>query len=374
MTQPAISRSPSNLLGLDYTAEAARFPLDPGLKGLPLIDAHAHINGREAAAIYGRVAELYGVSVTYSMTWWDQVAGVQETLGDRVRFIAFPRYQSMHEERDLPAMGLIRQIEAFHGVGARMLKFWMGPRIIDFIENVDPQILSRLDSPPRLEAMERAAELDMMFMVHVADPDTWFKTTYADAGRYRTKPEHYEGLEVVLQRYPDRPWIAAHMGGWPEDLEFLTRLLERHEHLYLDTSACKWMVRELSVHPRDALVAFLERFRDRILFGSDIVTSEEHLVAAPADTPMGDKASSPEEAFDLYASRYWALRIMFEGDYDGPSPIADPDLAMLDPEHHDAMSAPRLVGRYLDPDLLRAIYHDNAARLLGQWYGDHAPA
>jgi len=320
------------------------------------------------------VAELYGVRLTYSMTWWDQVAGVREALGDRVRFIAFPRYQKLNEERDLPAMGLIRQLEEFHGAGARMLKFWMGPRIIDYIEDVDPAILSQLDAKPRLETMERAAELDMMFMVHVADPDTWFRTTYADASRYRTKPEHYEAFERVLKIHRDRPWIAAHMGGWPEDLEFLTALLERHENLFLDTSACKWMVRELSLHPRDRLVAFLERFRDRLLFGSDIVVTEEHLTREPGETPMGDKAGSPEEAFDLYASRYWALRTMFETDYDGESPIADPDLAMVDPDGHDAMSAPRLVGRHLDADLLRALYHDNAHRLLGRWFGDEAPS
>ncbi len=372
MTSAATRRTPSNRLGLDYAAEARRFPAVGGLEDLALIDVHAHVNGRRAAELYGRVAELYGVRLTYTMTWWDQVEGVRETLGDRVRFIAFPRLQRMHEDRDKPAMGLIEQLEQFHAAGARMLKFWMGPRIIDYVEHVDPAILQNLDAPPRLQAMERAAELDMMFMVHVADPDTWFRTTYADTGRYRAKPEHYVAFERVLRMHPDRPWIGAHMGGWPEDLDFLTGLMERHEHLYLDTSACKWMVRELSRHPRERLVAFLERFRDRILFGSDIVVTEEHLEPDPGESPMGGKASSPEEAFDLYASRYWALRTMLETDHVGESPIADPDLAMVDPERHDEWSAPRLVGRHLDAGLLRAIYHDNAHRVVGRWYGDHA--
>ena len=47
---------------------------------------------------------------------------------------------------------------------------------------------------------------------------------------------------------------------------------------------------------------------------------------------MTTKASNPQEAMDLYASRYWALRHLFESRYDGPSPIADPDLAMVDPD------------------------------------------
>lgn len=363
--------TPANRLGIDYAAEAKRFPVASGLGDLRLIDMHTHVNGREAARIFGRAADLYGVDLVYTMTWWDGVEDVRETLGDRIRFIAFPQFREMAKDADKPAMGLIRQVEEFHGVGARMLKFWMGPRIIDFIEDVDHAILQNLDAKPRLEAMDRACELDMMFMVHIADPDTWFKTTYADTGRYRAKPDHYDAFRRCLTRYDDRPWIAAHMGGWPEDLVFLDRLLDEHPNLFLDTSACKWMVRELSVHPRDEFVAFFEKHRHRLMFGSDIVSAEEHLTEDSGTNVMGDKASTPEQAFDLYASRYWALRTMFETDYDGESPIADPDLAMVAPDRHDAMSAPRLVGRGLSGDLLRLIYRENAHRVIGHWYGDH---
>ncbi|MFK7962277.1 MAG: amidohydrolase family protein [Phycisphaerales bacterium] len=366
MTRP----NPSNRFGVDYAAEAARFPARADLADIPLIDMHTHINGERASLIHARAADLYGVKLTYSMTWWEHVAGVQKSVGDRVRFIAFPQVRQMPERQNEPDMGLIEQVEAFHGVGARMLKFWMGPRIIDFVEGMDPNIVARLDAEPRLRTMERAAELDMMFMVHVGDPDTWFRTMYADTERYRTKPEHYDGLRRVLKIFHDRPWIAAHMGGWPEDLEFLTRLLDDHENLYLDTSACKWMVRELSRHPRDTFVAFLERFQDRIMFGSDIVTTDEHLEPADGDSPMGGKAASEDEAFDLYASRYWALRTLFETTHDGESPIADPDLMMEFPDDFDAMSAPRLAGHNVPAPLLRKIYHDNAKQVLGHWYGD----
>src|SRR5690606_8368514 len=99
---------------------------------------------------------------------------------------------------------------------------------------------------------------------------------------------------------------------WPEDLDFLAGLLSRHPNLVLDTSATKWQVRELSRHPRARLHDFFRRFRTRILFGSDIV------------------ATGADASFDLFASRYWALRTLFETDYDGPSPIVDPDLHMMD--------------------------------------------
>ena len=155
----------------------------------------------------------------------------------------------------------------------------------------------------------------------------------------------------------------------PEDLEFLAGLLQRHDNLYLDTSATKWIVREISRHPRADVVEFLTRFRGRILFGSDIVTSDEHLESEAADTEQQQKASSPDDAFDLYASRYWALRTMYETDYHGPSPIADPDLAMVDPDRYDEMDAPTLSGKALPDDLLASLYLDAAHDLLEPLHG-----
>jgi hypothetical protein len=119
-------------------------------------------------------------------------------------------------------------------------------------------------------------------------------------------------------------------------------------------------VREISKHPRGAVHAFLERFRGRILFGSDIVTTDEHMSAGDAKSEMAAKASRPEDAFDLYASRYWALRTLWESDFDGESPIADPDLAMVDPKQFTALDAPRLQGKHLSPSLLKSLYVDAA--------------
>jgi hypothetical protein len=96
----------------------------------------------------------------------------------------------------------------------------------------------KLDAPHRVAAMEVAAGLGMCFMAHIADPDTWFATKYTDHAKYGTKRAQYEPLERLVERFR-QPWIIAHMGGWPEDLEFLTGLLERHDNLSIDTSACK---------------------------------------------------------------------------------------------------------------------------------------
>ncbi len=356
----------SNLFGLDYRAEAAKMPRLP----YSIIDVHSHINGERAAAVYREARALYGVGLTYSMTQMPQAQGVQRILGDTIRFIAVPDY-SNKDRAFAHGEGYIDTISKWHAIGARMVKFWVAPRGRDLgRESGDWRILT-LENPWRRRQMDHAASLGMMFMCHVADPDTWFKTKYTDAALYGTKRQQYEPLEPLLRDYRRVPWILAHMGGWPEDLDFLSGLLERHENLHLDTSATKWMVRELSRHPTDRLLTFFERWRGRILFGSDIVTNDGHVGGTPTPGPPTPSAGSIDEAFDLYASRYWALRTMYESRGDRPSPIADPDLAMVEPDRFTPLSSPTLRGHALPPDLLRIVYHDAAANLVNKWWDEH---
>lgn len=361
------AHAPANRLNLDYEAEAAR--LGPPI--VPIIDVHSHIHGPEAARLYARAAELYGVELTWSMTHLEEIETVAGILGDRVRFIAVPDFRA-EDRREALGPGYVSRIERFHAAGARIAKFWAAPRGRDYADEFGAPGFMDLDAPHRIEAMEAASALGMVLMTHVADPDTWFRTKYADASKYGTKAQQYEPLEMLLERF-EGPWIAAHMGGWPEDLAFLDGLLERHRNLHLDTSATKWMVREISRHPRAALLSFLDRHRGRILFGSDIVTTDEHLVRGDDGHPMGQAASSPDEAFDLYASRYWALRVMFETSYVGVSPIADPDLAMVDPERWGPLDSPPLLGKALPAATLRSIYHDAAQALLEPYVAPEAP-
>lgn len=328
------------------------------------MDAHAHINGAKAIPIWQEAADLYGIGRVNTMVRLADAPLVKDLLGDRVRFIAFPDFRADREK----AMkeGFLGDIQAFHDrFNARIVKLWNAPRMRDFFEGASAEEVVPFDSPWRVRHAHLAESLGMMFMVHVADPDTWFATRYSNAAKYGTKLDQYRSLRVMLDRFRG-PWIAAHTGGWPEDLGFLSTLLASHANLYLDTSATKWVVREISKHPREAVVEFLQRWRGRILFGSDIVTTDEHLTpktAAQKAHPMGDLADGPDAAFDLYASRYQALRMMWETGYDGESPIADPDLMMVEPTKFDAMSAPRLRGLALPRELLEDLYFRTADRL-----------
>ena len=349
-------RNDANRLGLDYATEAGLLPRPP----VPIVDIHAHINGRAAARVWARVADLYGVERVYTMCRFQETEAVRETLGDRVRFIAFPDWS--HADKESVHRGayleIIRQYRERYD--ASVVKFWSGPTLIDNAGG-DPADLIEFDSHWRVRQAELATDLGMMFMVHIADPDTWFRAKYTDVARYRRKRDHYASFERMLERF-SQPWIAAHMGGSAEDLDFLDGLLERHANLYLDTSATKWVVRALGAHTNDRVVRFFSRWRGRLLFGSDIVTMDDHLSIEKANTisVKSEQASSEAEAFDLYASRYWALRTMFETGYVGESPVVDPDLHMLEPDRFDERAAPTLRGLALPRELLVELYRATA--------------
>jgi hypothetical protein len=105
----------------------------------------------------------------------------------------------------------------------------------------------------------------------------------------------------MIQEFPDVSWIAAHMGGAPENPDHLEKLLGLYPNLSFDTSATKWQVREMSLHSQQ-MKRLICRYPDRFLFGSDLVTR-------------------PGLSRDHYVSRYWCQRTLLESDWRGQSPI-----------------------------------------------------
>jgi predicted TIM-barrel fold metal-dependent hydrolase len=315
-----------------------------------LIDVHAHVlstrpedppNGPprgtgpgaslEQAQTMLDVAEEFGIDQIVTMCFPDDMVPLRERFGERILFNTMVSKQKVDEPDD----EVYRRLDRCLTLGTSMIKFWAAPR------GRDRGLL--VDTPWRIEAVRRARAAGVrIVMVHVADPDVWFRTVYADAAKYGTKTEQYVGLERMLQLFPDMLWIGAHMGGDSEHPDHLAALLEKHPHLYFDTSATKWQVREVSQRP-EAIRDLICRYPDRFFFGSDLVT--RHTLVR-----------------EHYVSRYWCQRTLWESTWQGPSPIADPDWAA--PE--GGPSTPLLRGVGLPPDVLEKVYLRNAERLLHQ--------
>jgi len=324
-------RSEPNQLGLDFRFEAARLPW-PG----PIIDGHIHISGTSATRTLMDVARVYNIERFWSQTPLEEVDTLRAEFGDRFEFIAIPNY-AFRDRGEAFMTDWFTRLDGFRERGVRIAKFWAAPRGRDFHESI------RLDHPTRKAAIKHAVSLGMMIMVHVADPDTWFSTHYKDHRRYGTKASHYEPLRQLLSDYPHVPCLAAHLAGDPENIDHLQELLDLHPNLYMDISATKWMVRELSLRA-SRFAAFCRQNPGRVLWGTDNVVAEAN------------------NNFELYASRYWAMRALMESNYQGASPIVDPDLSLVDPRL-PVNSTARMNGIFLDPTTLYWLYQGAARGL-----------
>jgi predicted TIM-barrel fold metal-dependent hydrolase len=231
------------------------------LAALDTADVRAIVNldgrwGRELEANLERYDRRYpGRFVTFCHLDWGETAAAG--FGERL------------------AQGLQRSLAA----GARGLKVWkdLGLSLTD----ERGELL--LPDDERLAPVWRvAAEEGAPVLIHVADPRAFFAPVDATNERLEellANPEwsfahlgdgHYrrllEALEALVAANPATTFIAAHVAGAAEDLDWVERLLNAYPNLSVDIAA---RIAELGRQPRRAR-DFILRHAERILFGTDV--------------------------------------------------------------------------------------------------------
>ncbi|MGC4034106.1 MAG: amidohydrolase family protein [Tepidisphaeraceae bacterium] len=313
-----------NLIGLDFHRPWPR----PKVKGW-VIDYHSHLFAHRHQQHWLRVNRHYGIDAFVTMTPLEEAMGIARDLPGRVHFIAVPKW---FDDSPNWVDDWLRRLEAFYNLGSRIIKFHMAPGTMA-ARNYN------LETPGIQRIIAEAVSRGMILMTHVGDPDTWYRDKYTDHAKFGTREEHYRIWEDQLKAQRGHTWIGAHLGGNPENLPRLQYLLDTYPDLYLDLSATRWMVREVSAR-RDAMREFIIKNADRLLWGSDQVSGDTR-------------------EFDFLASRMSAHRTLWETAYVGPSPIGDPDL----PSDQQPIT---MRGLALPDETLQKIYHDTTVRVLGK--------
>ena len=135
---------------------------------------------------------------------------------------------------------------------------------------------------PRLQAIwQTAAEYRLPVLIHIADPVAFFKPidrfnerleelnahpewSFHGGGRFQFE-ELMQMQDNLLSQNPATTFVIAHCGSCAEDLSNVSAMLEAHPNMYVDIAE---RIAELGRQPR-AAKAFLNRWQDRVLFGTD---------------------------------------------------------------------------------------------------------
>ncbi len=195
----------------------------------------------------------------------------------------------------------------------------------------------RLDDPELDVVWETAGRLGIPVFVHTADPAEFFEPLdfenerwlemalfqnrrYFDRDRFPSFEQLMEERDRMIAKHPETTWILAHMGWHTQDLGRLGEIFDRHPNVHAEVGAVLY---DLGRQPRFAR-QFFERYKDRILFGKDSFQPDEY----PYYWRVFETA---DEYFDYYRDyhAFW-----------------------------------KLYGMDLPDDVLRALYYENALRII----------
>lgn len=187
---------------------------------------------------------------------------------------------------------------------------------------------------------EACGALGLPVAIHVSDPEAFFLPIDRFNERYEELHAHpdwsFHGKDFpsdadllaardrVLARHPKTTFVGLHVGHSSEDLGTAAAALDRFPNFQVEIAA---RIAELGRQPR-ASRRFFEKYQDRILFGTDGVRDELY--------PYYFRFLETEDEYFQY----------------GPGPIP-------------AQGRWRIYGIGLPETILRKVYADNAARVLG---------
>jgi predicted TIM-barrel fold metal-dependent hydrolase len=198
---------------------------------------------------------------------------------------------------------------------------------------------------------EACAANSMPVAMHIADPEAFFLPIDRYNERFEELDNHpswsfygrdfppnkalLEARDRVLARHPKTTFVTLHVGNNAENLGYVGECLDRYPNMFVETAA---RIGELGRQPRTSR-RFIDRYQDRVLFGTDAV-------------PHGTE--TPQQIFGEALYEIYFRFLETEDEYFDYAPAPVPPQGRW-----------RIYGLGLPEPILRKVYHDNAARLLG---------
>ena len=336
----------------------------------PVIDIHTHLGFRakgvagvphgEEMRFRAPAAEVLPVMDRVNLqTMVNLTGGVGRGLDQSIA-----RYQTAHPGRFItftePRFDQIAQpnypreqaaeIERAQKAGARGLKV-LKTLGLYLREQVTSGPLVAIDDKRFDPMWEACAGRKMPVAIHISDPEAFFLPTDRFNERFEELNNHpdwsFHGRDFpsfqqlldarnrMFARHPNTTFIALHVGHNAENLGYVAECLDKFPNMHVEIGA---RIGELGRQPRTAR-KFFDRYQDRILFGTDAV-------------PHG--VETPQQIFGEALYHIYFRFLETEDEYFDYAPAPVPPQGRW-----------RIYGLGLPDAILRKVYHDNAARLLG---------
>jgi predicted TIM-barrel fold metal-dependent hydrolase len=179
----------------------------------------------------------------------------------------------------------IKELERCHALGARGVGELGDKGLGEYYSKPTPGIGMHVDDPRLKPLLKRCGELGMPVSIHVAE-DAWMYEApdASNDGLMNSAKWHVDmnvpgklghdaliqTLENAVRDHPGTLFIACHLANSCADLGRIAGMLDRYPNLYTEMAA---RFGEIAPIPRQTK-AFMEKYSRRILYGTDMGTSE----------------------------------------------------------------------------------------------------
>lgn len=254
------------------------------------IDAHTHISETDPAFV-GMLNHLHMhvLDILYVDDTDKNHGSLEQQKQDAARFLAsgpdraqfcttFDPFRMRDSDFSKQAIALLNQDFAN---GAVAVKLWKNIGM----EIQDASGRSVMPDDPRSEPIYRdIATHGKTLIVHVADPDTAWEAHNTEGlsrdyfvthpqwvmfGKPGAPPKRaiLEARDHLIAMNPDLRIVGAHLGSMENDLDAVAARLDLYPNFAVDIAA---RVERLVLQPRERVQAFILKYQDRILYGSDL--------------------------------------------------------------------------------------------------------
>jgi len=141
------------------------------------------------------------------------------------------------------------------------------------------------DDPAFSPVFDNIARRHKTLIAHVAEPDSCWKPpdpASPDYSYYNEHPEEYAykhpewpskeailaARDRLLQRHPDLKVVGAHLGSMEVDVDQIAQRFDKYPNFAVDTAA---RIDYLMRQPPEKVRAFLIKYQDRVVYGTDNV-------------------------------------------------------------------------------------------------------